>query len=150
MLLARRRNGDDDAAGSRRSLLSLIEERDRLTAETGHYFGVTELSLKESDPILYERFYSRLHAIMIAAYEVSRYVTASPGSREMGEVLWCLLTPEGDSLAISPGFFSHGPASGRICMRFMADHGYDANPGIRDGDVFVTDDGDAAGAPASR
>lgn len=141
------RNGDGDAAGARRSLLSLIEERDRLTAETGHYFGVTELTLKESDPILYERFYSRLHAIMIAAYEVSRYVTASPGSREMGEVLWCLLTPEGDSLAISPGFFSHGPASGRICMRFMADHAYDANPGIRDGDVFVTDDGDAAGAP---
>jgi acetone carboxylase alpha subunit len=133
--------------GSRQSLLSLVEERDRLAEETGCYYGVTRLELKERDPILYERFYSRLHAIMIAAYEVSRYVTASPGSREMGEVLWCLLTPEGDSLAISPGFFSHGPASGRICVRWMAEHRYDENPGIRDGDVFVTDDGDAAGSP---
>jgi acetone carboxylase alpha subunit len=129
------------------SLLSLVEERDRLTETTGRYFGVTELTLKEADPILYERFYSRLSAMMIAAYEVSRYVTASPGSREMGEVLWALLTPEGDSLAISPGFFSHGPASGRICVRWMAEHRYDENPGIRDGDVFVTDDGDAAGSP---
>lgn len=135
------------AAPPRPSLLSLVEERDRRTEETGHYFGITELTLKESDPIRYERFYSRLHAIMISAYEVSRYVTASPGSREMGEVLWCLLTPEGDSLAISPGFFSHGPASGRVCIRWMAEHGYDRNPGIRDGDVFVTDDGEAAGAP---
>ncbi len=135
------------AAAERRSLLDLVEERDRLTAESGHYYGVTEFRLKDQDPILYERFYSRLHAAMVAAYEVSRYVTASPGSREMGEVLWVLLTPEGDSLAISPGFFSHGPASGRICVRWMAEHKYDENPGIRDGDVFVTDDGDAAGAP---
>lgn len=132
---------------TRRSLLDLVEERDRLTDKAGHYYGLTRLRLKEEDPIRYERFYSRLHAIMIAAYEVSRYVTASPGSREMGEVLWCLLTPEGDSLAISPGFFSHGPASGRICIRWMAEHKYDTNPGIRDGDVFVTDDGDSAGAP---
>lgn len=132
---------------SRPSLLNVVQERDRLTEQTSHYYGVTEFTLRERDPILYERFYSRLHAIMIAAYEVSRYVTASPGSREMGEVLWCLLTPEGDSLAISPGFFSHGPASGRTCIRWMAEHRYDENPGIRDGDVFVTDDGDAAGSP---
>lgn len=132
---------------SRPSLLNVVQERDRLTEQTGHYYGVTEFTLRERDPILYERFYSRLHAIMIAAYEVSRYVTASPGSREMGEVLWCLLTPEGDSLAISPGFFSHGPASGRTCIRWMAEHRYDENPGIQDGDVFVTDDGDAAGSP---
>ena len=139
-------NGDGSTS-TRPSLLSLVQERERLTQESGHYFGVTDFVLKEQDPVLYERFYSRLHAIMIAAYEVSRYVTASPGSREMGEVLWALLTPEGDSLAISPGFFSHGPASGRICVGWMAEHRYDENPGIRDGDVFVTDDGEAAGAP---
>lgn len=133
-------------SAKRESLLSLVEERDRLTEETGHYYGVTKLSLKESDPIRYERFYSRLHASLIAAYEVSRYVAASPGAREMGEILWALLTPEGDALVISPGFFSH-VNSGRVAVRFMADHHYDDNPGIRDGDVFVTDDGESGGAP---
>ncbi|ATY84542.1 hydantoinase [Kyrpidia spormannii] len=128
------------------SLLELVEQRDRLTEETGKYYGVHELTLKENDPVKYERFYSRLHATMVAAYEVSRYVTASPGAREMGEVLWGLLTPEGDALAISAGFFSH-INSGKYAIRFMAEHHYDQNPGIRDGDVFVTDDGESGGAP---
>ncbi len=137
---------EEIAKSKRRTLISLVEERDRLTEETGHYYGVTSLSLKDSDPIRYERFYSRLHASLIAAYEVSRYVAASPGAREMGEILWALLTPEGDALVISPGFFSH-VNSGRVAVRFMAEHLYDENPGIRDGDVFVTDDGDSGGAP---
>lgn len=130
----------------KRSLLGLVEERDRLTGESGHYFGVEHLRLREGDPVRYERFYSRLLSLMVASYEVSRYVTASPGSREMGEILWALLTPEGDSIALSPGFFSHFN-SGIIAVRFMAEHKYDDNPGIRDCDVFVTDDGDSAGAP---
>jgi acetone carboxylase alpha subunit len=141
----RARNARGKAVEHKR-LLDCLAERDRLTRETGHYWGVTELALKENDPIRYERFYARLHAAAVSAYEAARYVTASPGAREMGEVVWGLLTPEGDAVAISPGFSSHLNA-GQTAVRFMAEHLYDENPGGRDGDVFSTDDGASGGAP---
>ena len=70
------------------TLKEMISERDRLTAETGHYYGVKELTLRDSDPIKYERFYSKIHASVLAARESARFVAASPGSRGMGEGLW--------------------------------------------------------------
>ena len=44
-----------------------VAERDRLTQDTGHYYGVKELSLRDADPIRYERFYNKLHAAVLAA-----------------------------------------------------------------------------------
>lgn len=128
------------------TLKELIAKRDELTKSTGHYYGIKELSLLKSDPVKFERFYSRLHAGVLAAQEVAKYVTASPGSREMGESLWTLTTPEGDTLAISLGFTGHLNSS-KVAIRYMAEKNFDENPGINDGDVFVTDDGETAGAP---
>jgi N-methylhydantoinase B/acetone carboxylase alpha subunit len=129
-----------------RTLKQMIEERDRLTEQTGHYYGIEHLSLRDADPMKFERFYSRLHTCVLAAREVARYVAASPGGREMGESLWALTTAEGDTLALSLGFFSH-TAAFPVAVRYMADQAYDLNPGIRDGDVFSTDDGLTGGAP---
>lgn len=129
-----------------RSLKELIAERDRLTAETGRYCGVRELSLREADPMRYERFYSRIHAAVLSARESARYVAASPGSREMGESLWALTTPEGDSLALSLGFLSH-TASFPVAIRYMAAHDYEEKDGIDDGDVFAVSDGLTGGVP---
>lgn len=130
----------------RRTLKQMFEERDRLTEQSGHYYGITELTLRDSDPLKFERFYSRLHTCVLAAREVARYVAASPGGREMGESLWALTTAEGDSLALSLGFFSH-TAAFPVAVRYMATEGFDDNPGINDGDVFCTDDGLTGGAP---
>ena len=100
------------------TLLDMINRRDELTSESGHYYGVTELSLRDSDPIKYERFYSKIHASVLAARESARYVAASPGSREMGEVLWGLATPEGDTLAVSAGFLSFSVLTGTLLSWF--------------------------------
>ncbi|MEW5703533.1 MAG: hydantoinase B/oxoprolinase family protein [Pseudomonadota bacterium] len=137
--------GEASAQG-KRTLRDMLVERDRLTEETGHYCGVTELSLRDSDPLKYERFYSRIHSSVLAAREVARFVAASPGGREMGESLWALATPEGDSLAMSLGFFSHTSAM-PVAVRYMINENYEDNPGIRDGDVFMTDDGPTGGSP---
>ncbi|NQV21384.1 MAG: hydantoinase B/oxoprolinase family protein [Rhodospirillales bacterium] len=130
----------------KRPLIEAIEERDRLTADTGHYFGVTELTLKEQDPLKYERFYARIHASVLSAREVARFVAASPGSREMGESLWGLTTAEGDALAMSVGFLSHTTIF-PIAVRYMAENGYDQNEGIRDADIFAVSDGRTGGVP---
>ena len=143
------RHEDSNPGGSTRKVSTLrqkIADRDRLTEETGHYYGVRDLTLRERDPLTYERFYSRLQAACMAAREVARYVAASPGGREMGEAVWALATAEGDSLALSEGFVAHSAAF-PVAVRFMSEHGYESNPGFSDGDVYVSDDGATCGAP---
>ncbi|HTY53947.1 MAG TPA: hydantoinase B/oxoprolinase family protein, partial [Candidatus Binataceae bacterium] len=136
----------DPARHCRRPLSEVIKQRDELTAKSGNYYGITELSLRDSDPLKYERFYARIHSAVLSAREVARYVAASPGSREMGESLWGLCTPEGDTLALSVGFLSHTTAL-PTSIRYMAEHGYDLNEGIRDADVFAVSDGRTGGVP---
>lgn len=128
------------------TLRQLVEDRDRLTNSTGHYCGVKELTLRDADPIKYERFYAKMHAAVLAARESARFVAASPGSREMGECLWGLATPEGDTLAVSIGFLSH-TAIFPVAVRYMADNDYDINDGIEDGDVYAVSDGLTGGVP---
>ena len=130
------------------TLRALFTERDRLTRDTGHYYGVTELTLRDADPIKYERFYNKLHAAVLAARESARFVAASPGSREMGECLWGITTPEGDTLAVSLGFLSH-TAIFPVAVRYMANNDYDVNDGIEDGDVYAVSDGKTGGVPRS-
>ena len=96
--------GKAGEARRRPTLRQMIAERDRLTAESGHYCGITELTLRDADPIKYERFYAKLHSAVLAARESARFVAASPGSRAMGECWWGLATPAGDTLAVSLGF----------------------------------------------
>jgi len=43
-----------------RTLLEMLEESERLFAQTGHYAGLRELDLMRSDPIGYEKLFSRL------------------------------------------------------------------------------------------
>lgn len=128
------------------NLAELVEARDRLTKETGNYFGLEHLTLREEDPIKFERFYSEIHNLVLRARESARFVAASPGGREMGESLWSLCTPEGDTLANSLGFCTHMVAY-KQCIKYMAEAGFEQNPGIRDGDIFATDDGAIGGAP---
>ncbi len=128
------------------TLAEKLADRDKLTDESGHYFGVKEFSLRDQDPMKFEMFYSRIQSAVLAAREVARYVAASPGGREMGENCWALATAEGDSLALSMGFVSHA-ASFPVAIRFMVDRGYETNPGFNDGDVYVCDDGLTGGAP---
>lgn len=139
-------SSDPEGRQRGRTLKQVIDERDQLTARAGYYHNIEHLSLRDADPMKYERFYSRLHSSVLAAREVARFLAANPGSREMGESLWALLTPEGDTLAMSTGFISH-TAAFPFAIRYMADNAYDDNPGIDDGDVFCTDDGFTAGAP---
>ena len=136
----------EETARSSDTLKHKIYERQRLTEETGHYWGLKELKLKDADPMKFERFYSRLQSACVAAREVARFVAASPGGREMGEAVWALATAEGDSMALSEGFVAHSAAF-PVAVKFMVDRGYEDNPGFEDGDVYVADDGFTCGAP---
>ena len=125
------------------SLRERLAQRDALSGTS--YYGIEELRLKDSDPTRYERFYSALSVGLFSAREVSKFVSASPGSREMGELLFGLLTPEGDPIGISQGL-AGSLASMPVAVRWMITNGYEDNPGIREGDIFSGDDPHTMGA----
>lgn len=128
-----------------RTLIEQIERADALSAD-GRYYGLEELRLKKQDPITYERFYDAVHSAVMGARETSKMVAASPGARELGELLFALLTPEGHAVAVSSGLVGHQGAF-RIAVRYMAQNLYDRNPGIRPGDIFTACDPPTTGTP---
>lgn len=114
-------------------------ESERLMAETGCYDGVTELELRQQDPLKFETLHTKLRASCVSAREMARRISASPGVREVGEMVVAIYTPEGDAVALSNGIMVHVHTMSRF-IKWMIREGYEANPGIRDGDIFANND----------
>src|SRR5699024_4866701 len=85
------------------TLKEQLLESDRLLKETGHYAGITELKNREEDPLRYESLHTKLRSIAVEAREMARRISASPGVREVGEMVVALYTPEGDAISLSTG-----------------------------------------------
>jgi N-methylhydantoinase B/acetone carboxylase alpha subunit len=117
----------------------MLEDSERLFQETGRYQGLTELSLRNEDPIHYEKLWSRLRGALVGARETALNVSASPIVREVGELCFALYTPEGDSVTLSTGIMAHVHTMS-MSIKHMVRSGYEADPGIRPGDIFVNND----------
>src|SRR5690606_4225648 len=107
--------------------------------KTGHYAGLTSLPLKESDPIRFEKIFSKLRGGIVHAPETAKKVAASPIVEQEGELCFSLYTPEGDSIATSTGIIIHVGTMG-AAIKFMIENDYEENPGIEDGDIFCNND----------
>lgn len=118
-----------------RTALEMLEESERLFAETGRYQGVERLDLRESDPIRYERMFAALRGGIVNARETALNISASPIVQEIGELCFALYTPEGDSIVLSTGIIVHVHTMSEV-IKYMIRNGYERNPGIRPGDVF--------------
>ncbi len=117
----------------------MLAESERLFAETGHYGGLRELEMKHSDPIRYEKLFSRLRGGLVSARETALNISASPIVRELGELCFALYTPEGDSIALSTGIIVHVHTM-TDAIKCMVRNGCEDNPGIRPGDIFANND----------
>ena len=117
-------------------LSEMLAESERLFDQTGHYYGLRELPLKDSDPIGYEQMFSRLRSGLVTAREVAMNISASPITAELGELTFALYTPEGDSIALSTGIIIHVHTMSNA-IKHMVRSEYEGNPGIRPGDIFV-------------
>ncbi|MFO7248191.1 MAG: hydantoinase B/oxoprolinase family protein [Bacillota bacterium] len=111
----------------------------QLTRETGHYAGLTNLELKERDPILYNKMFSRLRAGVVNARETAKRIAASPIVEQEGELCFTLYNPAGDSLMTSTGIIIHVGTMG-AAIKYMIENGWEENPGIRPGDIFTNND----------
>lgn len=122
-----------------KTLVEMAEENRRLLLETGHYHGVKELKLKQEDPAKYEIFHSRLLSTVINVREAIRRISASPMVREESEQCYSLYTPEGDSVVYSTGIQIHVECMAHA-VRYLVEHNWENMLGIKEGDVFETND----------
>jgi len=122
-----------------RRLKEMLEESEELFERTGHYLGLERLELKESDPIGYEKLFSRLRGGLVSARETAMNISASPIVRELGELCFALYTPEGDSVALSTGIIVHVHTMSDA-IKWMVRRDYERNPGVRPGDIFANNE----------
>ena len=127
-----------------KTLKEMLGERQRLTKETGCYYGLKELELYESDPLKVETLHTRLRAAMVAGREQARLISASPLAREVAELACGLFTPEGDCILQSTGIIIHIPLMGQT-VEWMIMHDYEEDIGINEGDIFTSNDNMVAG-----
>ncbi|MDE3765098.1 hydantoinase B/oxoprolinase family protein [Sinorhizobium meliloti] len=121
------------------SLQRRLLESERLMEETVCYDGNTELRLRRQDPLKFETLHTKLRAYCVSAREMARRISASPGVREVGEMVVAIYTPEGDAIALSNGIMVHVHTMSRF-IKWMIRNGYEQNPCIRDGDIFANND----------
>src|ERR687896_1019678 len=125
--------------GGGRRPTEMLEESERLLADTGRYYGIEELELQGSDPIGYEKLFSRLRGGLVSARETALNISASPIVRELGELCFALYTPEGDSIALSTGIIVHVHTMSDA-IKYMIRQDYEDNPGIAPRDIFTNND----------
>ena len=125
--------------GTATPLRDRLLESERLMAATGCYDGITDLALRLEDPLKFEALHTKLRAFCVSAREMARRISASPGVREVGEMVVALYTPEGDAIALSNGIMVHVHTMSRF-IKWMIREGYEADPGIRPGDIFANND----------
>ncbi|MFG1200900.1 hydantoinase B/oxoprolinase family protein [Xanthobacter aminoxidans] len=121
---------------------TLKEHRDRLmtaTKATGHYAGLKKLELRESEPILYNKLFSRLRAGVVDARETAKKIAASPIVEQEGELCFTLYNAAGDSLLTSTGIIIHVGTMG-AAIKYMIENEWEANPGVQDKDIFCNND----------
>jgi N-methylhydantoinase B/oxoprolinase/acetone carboxylase alpha subunit/acetone carboxylase gamma subunit len=114
-------------------MLALSEGR---FEETGYYQGLRELAMKDSDPLHFEKLFSRVRGGMVTARETALNISASPIVRELGEICFALYTPEGDNVALSTGIIVHVHTMSEA-IKYMVRNGWEDNPGIKPGDIFA-------------
>lgn len=122
-----------------KTLKEMRKEIDEVSKETGYYAGLTNLPLKESNPIRFEKIYSKLRGGVVHARETAKKVAASPIVEQEGELCFSLYTPEADSIVTSTGIIIHVGTMG-AAIKFMIENDYENNPGINDKDIFCNND----------
>jgi len=120
-------------------LREMLNESNELIEQTGYYQGLEDLSLKEEDPLWFEKTFSRLRGGIVNARETALNISASAVVRELGELCFALYTPEGDAIVLSTGIMAHVHTMSDA-IKWMIEEDYEEDPGIEPGDIFTNND----------
>jgi acetone carboxylase, alpha subunit len=125
-------------------LKDMLASNERSFKQTGHYYGLKDLPINEENPMKLEVLASRILATLIAGRETTRMISASPLTREIGELAVALYTPDGDCICQSTGIIIHTSAMGEV-IKWMINKDYEDDPAIEEGDCFTSNDNYIAG-----
>ena len=124
---------------SAKTLIEMLAESELRFRETGCYQGLQDLTVKDGDPMGFEKSFSRLRGALVSARETAMRISASPIVRNIGELCFSLYTPEGDSIVLSTGIIVHVHTMSEA-IKYMIRHDYEDDPGIRPRDIFCNND----------
>lgn len=109
------------------------------TNATGCYNGLERLEFKESNPIGYEKIFSKLRGGIVHARETAKKIAASPIVEQEGELCFTLYNAVGDSVLTSTGIIIHVGTMG-AAIKYMVENGWEDSPGINPRDMFTNND----------
>ncbi len=109
------------------------------TQASGHYNGLEKLTFRDSDPIGYEKLFSKLRGGLVHARETAKKIAASPIVEQEGELCFTLYNAVGDCVLTSTGIIIHVGTMG-AAIKYMIENNWEANPGINPGDMFTNND----------
>ncbi|MBS0512834.1 MAG: hydantoinase B/oxoprolinase family protein [Proteobacteria bacterium] len=109
------------------------------TQASGHYNGLQKLEFRDSDPIGYEKLFSKLRGGLVHARETAKKIAASPIVEQEGELCFTLYNAAGDCVLTSTGIIIHVGTMG-AAIKYMIENNWEGNPGINPGDMFTTND----------
>jgi len=109
------------------------------TQASGHYNGLEKLAFRDSDPIGYEKLFSKLRGGLVHARETAKKIAASPIVEQEGELCFTLYNAAGDCVLTSTGIIIHVGTMG-AAIKYMIENNWEGNPGINPGDMFTTND----------
>ncbi|WP_374481015.1 hydantoinase B/oxoprolinase family protein [Zoogloea sp.] len=121
---------------------TLKQFRDGIIARTqasGYYNGIEKLEFRDSDPIGYEKLFSKLRGGLVHARETAKKIAASPIVEQEGELCFTLYNAAGDCVLTSTGIIIHVGTMG-AAIKYMIENNWEGNPGINPGDMFTTND----------
>jgi acetone carboxylase alpha subunit len=120
-----------------RSLKRRLKDAESNFRATGTF--EPDLELKAADPIQFEVLFTRLQQLVTNAREVGALISASPSTREQGEIIFGLYTPEGDAICLSTGLMIHVHTISRA-IKWMIEHDYEQTMEFREGDLYFNND----------
>ncbi|MYN14501.1 acetone carboxylase subunit alpha [Pusillimonas sp. TS35] len=138
-LPAQNRRSGADLLGNGQSLKEFRDGILARTAKTGHYNGLETLTLREKDPIRYEKLFSKLRGGLVHARETAKKIAASPIVEQEGELCFTLYNTAGDCVLTSTGIIIHVGTMG-AAIKYMIENDWETNPGIEPGDMFTNND----------
>jgi acetone carboxylase, alpha subunit len=138
-MMSNKETGFADLLKNGQTLKQFRDEILARTKESGHYNGLEKLELRESDPIGYEKLFSKLRGGLVHARETAKKIAASPIVEQEGELCFTLYNAAGDCVLTSTGIIIHVGTMG-AAIKYMIENNWESNPGINDGDMFTNND----------
>ena len=138
-IMSRKEMGLPDLLGNGKTLKQHRDEVLDRTKKTGFYNGLEKLEFKESDPITYEKLFSRIRGGLVHARETAKKIAASPIVEQEGELCFTLYNAAGDCILTSTGIIIHVGTMG-AAIKYMIENAWEVNPGINPGDMFTNND----------